>query len=133
MKNKFLQVIFFIFFLPFISMANHIVGGSLTYEQMGGSTYRITLTLYRDCTDPTNPSFPTIVKINVVKSNGAAFKVVTIPFSTATAVPSKIDTCVANPGICLQEAVYSQIVTGIPPSAGGYHLYYQLCCRTSAL
>lgn len=133
MKNKLLQVIFFIFFLPFISMANHIVGGSLTYEQMSGSTYRITLTLYRDCTDPTNPSFPSVVKINVVKSNGAAFKVVTIPFSSATSVPSKIDTCVANPGICLQEAIYSQVVTGIPPSSGGYHVYYQLCCRTSAL
>ena len=133
MKNKLLYVIFFIFFLPFISMANHIVGGSLTYEQMGGSTYRITLTLYRDCTDPTNPSFPSVVKINVVKSNGAAFKVVTIPFSSATSVPSKIDTCVANPGICLQESVYSQVVTGIPPSSGGYHVYYQLCCRTSTL
>ena len=133
MKNKFLQVIFFIFFLPSLSMANHIVGGSLVYEQMGGSTYRITLTLYRDCTDPTNPSFPSVVKINVVKSNGAAFKVVTIPFSSANAVPSKIDTCVANPGICLQESVYSQVVTGIPPSSGGYHVFYQLCCRTSAL
>ncbi|HET6225220.1 MAG TPA: PKD domain-containing protein [Bacteroidia bacterium] len=133
MKNKLLIVVSFIFFLPFISMANHIVGGSLTYEQMGGSTYRITLALYRDCTDPTNPSFPSVVKINIVKNNGAAFKVATIAFSSATSVPSKIDTCVANPGICLQEAIYSQVVTGITPSAGGYHVYYQLCCRTSAL
>ncbi len=131
MKNKFLQVIFFIFFLPFISMAEHIVGGSLTYEQMGGSTYRITLTLYRDCTSPTNPSFPSVVKINIVKSNGAAFKVVTIPFSSATNVPPKIDTCVANPGFCLQESIYSQVVSGIPPASGGYHVYYQLCCRTA--
>lgn len=133
MKNKFLHGIIFIFFLPLISKANHIVGGSLTYEQQGGSTYRITLTLYRDCTDPSNPSFPSVVKINIAKNNGALFKVVSIPFSSATAVPPKIDTCVANPGICLQESIYSQVVTGMPPSTGGYHVYFQLCCRTSAL
>jgi gliding motility-associated-like protein len=133
MKNKFLYVIIFLFFLPLLSSANHIVGGSLTYEQQGGSTYRITLTLYRDCTDPTNPSFPSVVKINILKNNGTAFKVVSIPFSSATAVPSKIDTCVANPGICLQESIYSQVVTGLPPNPGGYHVYFQLCCRTSAL
>jgi gliding motility-associated-like protein len=133
MKNKLLYSIIFIFFLPLISTANHIVGGSLTYEQQGGSTYRITLTLYRDCTDPNNPSFPSNVKINIVKNNGTAFKTVSIPFSSATSVPSKIDTCVANPGICLQEAIYSQVVTGMPPSAGGYHVFFQLCCRTSAL
>lgn len=133
MKNKFLYVIIFLFFLPLFSTANHIVGGSLTYEQQGGSTYRITLALYRDCTDPSNPSFPSVVKINIVKNNGAPFKVVSIPFSSATSVPSKIDTCVANPGICLQEAIYSQVVTGMPPSPGGYHVFFQLCCRTSAL
>lgn len=133
MKNKFLYVIIFLFFLPLISTANHIVGGSLTYEQQGGSTYRITLTLYRDCTDPSNPAFPSVVKINIVKNNGAAFKVVSIPFTSATSVPPKIDTCVANPGICLQEAIYSQVVTGMAPSTGGYHVYFQLCCRTSAL
>ena len=114
-------------------MANHIVGGSLTYEEINGTTYKITLTLYRDCTDPTNPSFPSVVKINIVKSNGAPFKVVSIPFSSSTSVPSKIDTCVANPGICLQEAIYSQVVSGITPSSGGYHVFYQLCCRTSSL
>jgi gliding motility-associated-like protein len=133
MKNKLLYSIIFIFFLPLISTANHIVGGSLTYEQQGGSTYRITLTLYRDCTDSSNPSFPSVVKINIAKNNGTFFKSVSIPFSSATNVPPKIDTCVVNPGICLQEAVYSQVVTGLPPSPGGYHVYFQLCCRTSAL
>lgn len=133
MKNKLLYSIIFIFFLPLISTANHIVGGSLTYEQQGGSTYRITLTLYRDCTDPTNPSFPSIVKINIARNNGTFFKSVSIPFSSAISVPPKIDTCVVNPGICLQEAIYSQVVTGMPPSPGGYHVYFQLCCRTGAL
>jgi gliding motility-associated-like protein len=137
MKNKLLIVVSFIFFLPFISMANHLVGGSLTYEQLGGSTYRINLTLYRDCKvyDINNPpqDFPTLVKINIAKSNGALFKVVNINSSTPTDVPSKIDTCVANPGMCLQQMVYSQVVTGITPSSGGYHVYYQLCCRINSL
>lgn len=133
MKNKLLYSIIFIFFLPLFAAANHIVGGSITYEQLSGSSYRITLTLYRDCTDPTNPNFPTSVKLEIAKNNGVAFKSVSIPFTSATNVPPKIDTCVVNPGICLQEAIYSQIVTGMPPGNGGYHVYFQLCCRTSAL
>lgn len=133
MKNKLLYSIIFIFFLPLFSTANHIVGGCITYEQLSGSSYRITLTLYRDCTDPTNPNFPTSVKLEIAKNNGVAFKSVSIPFASATNVPPKIDTCVVNPGICLQEAIYSQVVTGMPPGNGGYHIYFQLCCRTSAL
>jgi gliding motility-associated-like protein len=133
MKNKFLYVIIFLFLLPLISSASHIIGGSITYEQINGNTYRINLTLYRDCTIGTNEPFPANAKINIVKSNGAPFKTVAIPFSSATVISSQIDTCVANPGICVQEGIYSQVVTGLPPSTGGYHVYFQLCCRTIAL
>lgn len=132
MKNKFLLLLFAVFFIPFTSFATHIVGGSLTYEQLGGSTYRITLKLYRDCR-PGNAAFPTSVAISIRKNDGTAFTTVNIPYPGSTSVPPNIDTCAVNPGICLEEAVYTKVVSGLPPSPGGYHVYYQYCCRNSTL
>lgn len=132
MKNRLLLILFLIFFIPFTSSATHIVGGSLTYEQLSGSTYRVTLKLYRDC-KPGSAAFPGTVAIQIRLNDGTAFTSVSIPFPGATLVPPNIDTCAVNPGICLEEAIYTKIVTGLPPSPGGYHMYYQYCCRNSTL
>lgn len=134
MRIRLLLIIALVFFANFYSKATHIVGGSLTYEQLGGSTYRITLKLYRDCR-PGNAAFPNPVVIQIRRNNGSAHTVnsVSIPFPGASPVPPNIDTCAVNPGICLEEAVYTTIVTGLPPGFGGYHLYYQYCCRNSTL
>ncbi|HTF05840.1 MAG TPA: PKD domain-containing protein [Bacteroidia bacterium] len=115
--------------------ATHVVGGSLTYEHLGGSTYRVTLKMYRDCA-PGNAAFPSPVVIEVRDVNGNVFtpnKQISIPFPGATAVQPYIDTCAANPGLCLEEAIYTRVVNNLPPQPGGYHLYYQYCCRNSTL
>jgi gliding motility-associated-like protein len=115
--------------------ATHVVGGSLTYEHLGGATYRLTLKMYRDCR-PGNSAFPNNVTILIRDLNGAQFtpnKDVTIPFTGATAVNPYIDTCAANPGLCLEEAIYTRVVNNMPPQPGGYHMYYQYCCRNSTL
>lgn len=114
--------------------ATHVVGGSLTYEHLGGATYRITLKMYRDCA-PGNAAFPNI-RIEVRDVNGNSFtpdKDIAINFPGASAVQPYIDTCAANPGICLEEAIYTAVVNNLPPIAGGYHLFYQYCCRNSTL
>lgn len=121
--------------LHFSAMATHVVGGSLTYEHLGGSTYRVTLKMYRDCT-PGNAAFPGSVRIEVRDENGASFspdKDIVINFPGATAVQPYIDTCAANPGLCLEEAIYTRVVNNLPPRVGGYHLFYQYCCRNSTL
>lgn len=131
--RKLLPVLIFVLFLiPATAFATHIVGGSLTYEHLGGSTYRIILKLYRDCA-PGNAAFPSPVNILVRQPNGAAYTSISIPFPGATMVPLNIDTCVTNPGICLQEAIYSRVVNNLPPNPGGYHMYFQYCCRNSSL
>lgn len=115
--------------------ATHVVGGSLTYEHLGGSTYRVTLKMYRDCS-PGNAAFPANVRIEVRDVNGISFtpdKDIVIAFPGATAVQPYIDTCAANPGLCLEEAIYTRVVNNLPPQAGGYHLFYQYCCRNSTL
>ena len=130
--KKLLPLIIFIFFLSFVSQATHIVGGSLTYEQLGGSTYRVTLHLYRDC-KAGSAAFPNPVTITVTNNCGGGITSFTIPFPGATVVPPNIDTCAVNPGICLEEAVYTKVVSGLPPRVGGYDLYYQYCCHNSSL
>ena len=117
------------------AFATHVVGGSLTYEHLGGATYRVTLKMYRDCA-PGNAAFPGTVRIEVRDVNGNSFtpdKDILIPFPGATAVQPYIDTCAANPGLCLEEAIYTMVVNNLPPLNGGYHLFYQYCCRNSTL
>jgi gliding motility-associated-like protein len=132
MKNKFLLLFISIFFFPLLVCATHIVGGSLTYEQLSGSTYRVTLKLYRDC-KAGSAAFPGTVAIEVRRNNGTALPDISIPFTSSSVVPPNIDTCATNPGICLEEAIYAKVVSGLPPSTGGYHLYFQYCCRNSTL
>lgn len=115
--------------------ATHIVGGSLTYEHLGGATYRVTLKMYRDCR-PGNAAFPGSVRIEVRDVNGASFapdKDIVIPFTTSNLVNPYIDTCAANPGLCLEEAIFTRVVNNLPPQPGGYHLFFQYCCRNSTL
>lgn len=115
--------------------ATHVVGGSLTYQHLGGATYRVTLKMYRDCR-PGNAAFPGSVTIIVRDENGNQFspnKDFSIPFTTSVPVNPYIDTCAANPGLCLEEATYTRVVNNLPPYPGGYHIYYQYCCRNSTL
>lgn len=134
MKNKFLLLLTSILF-SFSSYATHIVGGSLTYEQLGGSTYRITLKVYRDCA-PGNAAFDNSITIEVLRGNGTAFspsKNITINLGTKTVLNPYLDTCVVQQNICVEEAIYTKIVNNLPPLAGGYHLFWQRCCRNATL
>ena len=51
MKQLYTKLLFTLFALliGYSSFATHIVGGTITYQHLGGSTYRVTLKLYRDC------------------------------------------------------------------------------------
>ena len=71
-KKIHIWIVLLFSFLPFLSFSTHIVGGSLTYVYTGGSTYVVTLKLYRDCGGGT-AAFPGSVTINVRGNNGVAF------------------------------------------------------------
>lgn len=138
MKKKLhIYFILLFFLLPIISLATHIVGGSLTYVYNGGSNYTITLKLYRDC-GPGTAGFPGSVTISILGENGQAFnpsKNVTMNLGTVTNVPSSLDPCAVlpNPIPCVQEGIYTTTVNNLPPIAGGYHLYYQIVARNFSL
>ena len=116
-------------------MATHIVGGSLTYEHLGGPSYRITLKMYRDC-GPTSVQLPNSVRIEVRQPNGASFspdKDIIIPKTQVAVLDPTIDTCAYDPGVCVEEAIYTTIVNHLPPNLGGYHLFYATNARNGSL
>lgn len=130
-----ISLLLFIFILPAISFSTHIVGGAITYEYNGGSSYTITLKLYRDCA---GVAFPDPVNISVVGYNGAAFnpsRDFSMNLGTVTPVPSNLDTCAdpPSPMPCVQEGIYTATVNNLPPNPGGYHLYYQIIARNLSL
>lgn len=112
--------------------ATHIVGGSFTYEHLGGSSYNVTLKLYRDCA-PGTFAYPNNVTVQVRNGLGATAGLnFTMPRLGIIQLDPPIDTCAVDPGICVEEAVFSSIVS-LPPSNSGYHLYWGVCCRNGSI
>lgn len=136
LTNWRLKILLLLLIVPAFVSATHIVGGSLTYEHISGATYRITVKLYRDC-KPGNAAFPNPLTVEVRNGlNGNTFsptKNVSIPLTSTYILDPPIDTCAFNPGICVQEAIYTKIVNNLPPNLGGYHLYYGFCCRNGTI
>lgn len=109
----------------------HIIGGELYYEHVSGTTYRITLKLYRDCysigAEYDDPAYLAVY--------GASFDQLLLPFPGSVVLPVVLeDPClVAPPNVCVEEAIYSKEVTFSSIPASGITLVYQRCCRNSTI
>ncbi|MCH2199991.1 MAG: PKD domain-containing protein [Flavobacteriales bacterium] len=123
--------------LPSAASATHIVGGEMYYEHIGGNEYEITLKVYRDC-GPTNTNgtyFDDQASIGIFTA-GILYDNLLIDISDAviTEVPVALENpCfVLPPDVCVEEAIYVAYVD-LPPSAVGYDLIYQRCCRNPSI
>lgn len=120
------------------SNATHIVGGELIYQHLGGSSYYLTVKLYKDC-NPGTQNFPNDLEIEAFTGFGLD-TIGTLPADDFFILPRlgrdtlspTVDTCAFNPGVCVEEAIYGAIVT-LPPVPGGYHLFYQTYARNGSL
>lgn len=137
MKVKHLLAFIALFSILFSARATHIVGGSLTYEHLGGSSYRIMLRLYRDCTPTTVPTpvnLQTTANVDFYYgSTGAFYQRVVLNRVEYAVIDPNLDTCVADPGICVQEGLFTAVVNNLPPISGGYHMYFETCCRNGSV
>lgn len=135
MKNS--LVICVLLILCKYSYSSHIVGGSLTYKYNGGTSYTVSLKLYRDC-GGTSAAFPDSPIINVTNSDGSTTGLSTTNFTlsngTVTQVTSELDSCATppNPMPCVEEQTYVGNVN-LPFNPGGYYLYYTICCRNASI
>lgn len=123
--------------LVFQGYATHIVGGSLNYVHNGGSSYTITLKLYRDC-GPGTAGFPNSVNIDVLGLNGQEFspsKDISMSLSSITPVTATLDPCAIPPSPmpCVEEGIYTKTVNNLPAVPGGYHLYFQIVARNLSI
>jgi gliding motility-associated-like protein len=128
--KKFVYILL-LFFCVNPAHGSHIVGGEIYYNCLGGTTYQITVKVYRDCNSGTD--YDDDLPMTVFDGAGTQIFEFTIPIPT----PVQLDVVFNNPcvdipsGICVQEAVYTKTVT-LPPSTSGYTLSYQKCCRTGS-
>lgn len=118
--------------------ATHIVGGELYYTHLGGSQYSITLIVYRDCGpgNTNNTQFDGVAPVGIFNSNGALLEVLSMNLFSAEVsfVPVSLNNpCfVLPPNLCVEEAIYIETVS-LPPTADGYILAYQRCCRNPSI
>lgn len=108
------------------------------YDFVGGSTYKVTLKLYRDCINGQAPfdgqgtASPAL--LHVFDAAGNLVQQVNMGVPVITNVPPSINNpCIQTPnGICVEEGKYEVNIT-LPPLAGGYNLVYQRCCRNNSI
>lgn len=123
---------FLVFFSPQVSFATHIVGGEMNYRCLGGDTFEITLTVYRDCYNG-RPAFddPAIVGV-YMSGTDSLFQKLFLPYdeSTNDTLPIILNNpcLVAPPNVCVHKAVYISTVI-LPYRPEGYTITYQRCCR----
>ncbi|MEX1002465.1 MAG: PKD domain-containing protein [Crocinitomicaceae bacterium] len=130
-----LFLLFFTLLIHSSSLATHVVGGGITYDQLENNNYLITVKLYRDCS-PGTAQLPGNVNLNCRRgfdgSTPAGYGNPVLPLVSVTQINPDIPACAFDPGICVEEAIYQDIIN-IPPGAGGYHLYYTICCRNGTI
>lgn len=113
----------------FNSKASHIVGGEIYYDYLGSNNYRFYISVYRDCLS-SGAAFDSPLNLGLFNSSNQLIQNIQIPFSGSNNVPVVFNNpCVTPPNnICTENSVYT-VTLNLPPTAGGYNLSYQRCCR----
>ncbi|NQX91155.1 MAG: hypothetical protein HRT74_03300, partial [Flavobacteriales bacterium] len=96
--------------------ANHILGGNVTMECLGGDTYGVTLTIYKDCFGAT--AAPNTESVFILPSGCAGV----LPFSINTNLQSVTEIS----ELCPTEAVNSSCAGGALPGAQALIYYVEV-------
>ncbi|HKR05483.1 MAG TPA: PKD domain-containing protein [Bacteroidia bacterium] len=115
--------------------ASHSMGADLTYECLGGNTYKVRLSFYRDCI---GIAAPTNAYVNISSAScGQTLGVTCYPIpgtgqEVTPICPSATSTCNGGNFTGIQEWVYEGIVT-LPMQCTDWMFSYNLCCRNAAI
>ena len=134
-KKSILLFFFYGLFVVFpkISTATHIAGGEMNYRFLGGTTYEVTLTVYRDCYNGI-PDFDNPAIIGIYDGNDELLSTTSAFITTSGPVSNAINSpCLIPPtNVCYEVANYVFNID-LPPAPGGYTITYQRCCRNSTV
>ncbi len=131
MKNKLLFILIVLFLGLQNSQASHFAGSDLTYTCLGGNSYLVSLSFYRDCS--VIPAPPNIFINASCTSNSILNFAVTLNVLSGI---GKIITpsCSSSPTYCnngtsygIQEYTYQATITLAP--CNSWILEYTSCCR----
>jgi gliding motility-associated-like protein len=147
MRPKPFSRFFLLFLLLFPSIwlsAKHIIGGEVTYEYLSTSVsgtskrYRFTMTIYRDCSDPTGALFDNPAQMAIYRgTNGSNVRIdqFTISIDDFKALEPIPPECVSQlPPVCVERAIYI-FERDLPVLSPGesYFIVYQRCCRNATI
>lgn len=129
--NKMLRRILIVFLLVLISgkaFPEHIIGGEMYYECLGGNLYRVTMKLFQDCSG--GLPFDAPAKFSIFdESNTLVMQRAYFIESVSYIEPDTSSPCLTYPpDICVEEGIYSFNVE-LPSNTQAYKIVYQRCCR----
>lgn len=122
-----------LFCLAILSRAEHLSGGSITYECLGGNTYTVTLTLFRDCSG--EPMIPQSLRF--ANDCGVLFTLTDLQpqeiIDVSPLCPGEAgnSTCNGGPQPGYQAFIYRQTVFLSPCNA--WTISWFVCCRRSSI
>ncbi|MBK9401489.1 MAG: gliding motility-associated C-terminal domain-containing protein [Bacteroidetes bacterium] len=126
-------ILFLLLLSGFTSRAYHIAGGDLTTQWLGGNSFQVTLTLYRDCSNPSAANFDPTIIIAAYTMNGSVLQD-SFHVNLSTVVPLELAGagCIPPPAVCMEKGDYIRTIQ-LPPSSGGFYLVWERCCRNSTV
>ncbi len=115
--------------------ASHTMGADLTYECLGGNTYKVTVSFYRDCIGIAAPANPLVTINSATCGQSLSVTCYKRPGTGQEVTPacsSSVTTCNGGSFTGIQEWVYDGIVT-LPAACADWTFGYSLCCRNAAI
>jgi gliding motility-associated-like protein len=131
-------------FLTVKTYATHIVGGVMYYRYLGGTSYEITMKIYRDCDPGVNTGFDgglnrdgtlapeLLISIFRESDNALIDNIVSITPTITRVNPVITNPCLIPTDICVEEGVYVFTIT-LPNTTDGYYISYLRCCRNNSI
>lgn len=121
-------------FIGHFAYSRHIEGGNMTYECLGGNSYRFTVTIYKDDIDPTAPDFdrPAYFEVFNMDNNTLFDNPTEDPTTEGNIIPQSVG-CIENlPQFGTKYATYV-FTSNLPVNNNGYIVAYERCCRNGGV
>lgn len=130
---RLLTILFFFGSLP-TSHASHSMGSDLTYHCLGGNTYEIELSFYRDCAgvEADTGGFIVFQSSCFPADSVEIFQIAGTGQEISPVCPANTTTCNGGTFTGIQEYIYRGTIT-LPGPCADWQFSYNLCCRNNAI
>ena len=116
------------------AVGSHSMGSDLTYQCLGGNSYEITLSFYRDCAgiDADTGAFIVFQSSCFQADSVEIFQIAGTGQEISPACAAQATTCNGGTFTGIQEYIYRGIIT-LPGPCADWNISYNLCCRNAAI